>query len=137
MRTWVKAMVIVCGRKLNVDLTQLRYNVLVNKVLAAKKFVSSERLPPTELATNYHSMRTYLQTMIWMGTSGDIFLGQIVLCSYYIAKTPQTWTIKRYFIAAICPLIFFNIFYYVSCTKETIETFFNTKNVKQIFWPSI
>ena len=65
-------MVIVCGRKLNVDLMQLRCNVLVNKELAAKKFVSSEWLPPTDLATNYHSMRTYLQTMIWMGTSGDM-----------------------------------------------------------------
>ena len=68
----LKAMVIVCGGKLNVDLMQLRYNVLVNKILAAKKFVSPERLPPTESATNYHSMRTYLQTMIWMGTSGDM-----------------------------------------------------------------
>ena len=63
----LKAMVIVCGGKLNVDLMQLRYNVLVNKILAAKKFVSPERLPPTESATNYHTMRTYLQTMIWMG----------------------------------------------------------------------
>ena len=68
----LKAMVIVCGGKLNVDLMQLRYNVLVNKILAAKKFVSPERLPPTESATNYHSMHTYLQTMIWMGTSGDM-----------------------------------------------------------------
>ena len=66
-------MVIVCGGKLNVDLMQLRqYNVFVNKILATKKFVSPERLPPTESASNYHSMRTYLQTMIWMGTSGDM-----------------------------------------------------------------
>ena len=68
----LKAMVIVYGGKLNVELMQLRYNVLVNKILVAKKFVSHERLPPTESATNYHSMRTYLQTMIWMGTSGDM-----------------------------------------------------------------
>ena len=65
-------MVIVCSGKLNVDLMHLRYNVLVNKILVAKKFVSPEWLPPTESATNYHSMRTYLQTMIWMGTSGDM-----------------------------------------------------------------
>ena len=62
----LKVMVIVCGGKLNVDLMHLRYNVLVNKILAAKKFVSPERLPPTESATNYHTMCTYLQTMIWM-----------------------------------------------------------------------
>ena len=66
----LKAMVIVSRGKLNVELMQLRYNVLVNKILAAKRSVSPERLPPTESATNYHSMRTYLQTMIWMGTSG-------------------------------------------------------------------
>ena len=65
-------MVTVCGGKLNVNLMQLEYNVLVNKIWAAKKFVSSERLPPTESATNYYSMRTYLQTMIWMRTSGDM-----------------------------------------------------------------
>ena len=68
----LKAMVIFCGGKLNVDLMQLRYNVLVNETLAAKTFVSPERLPRTESATSYHSMRTYLQTMIWMRISGDM-----------------------------------------------------------------
>ena len=68
----LKAMVIVCGGKLKVDLMQLRYNVLVNKILAAKKFLSPEPLPQTESATNYHSMSTYLHTIIWMGTSEDM-----------------------------------------------------------------
>ena len=38
----LKAMVIVYGGKLNVDLMQLQYNALVNKILVAKKFVSPE-----------------------------------------------------------------------------------------------
>ena len=76
----LKAIVIVCGGKLNVNLMQLWYNVLINKILATKKFVSPEQLPLRESATNYHSMHTYSDYdldgnfwrygCIWMGMEG-------------------------------------------------------------------
>ena len=73
----LKAMVIVCGGKLNVDLMQLRYNVLGNKILAAKKFVSPERLPPTESATItvcaliYRLWSGWGLLEIWIHMNGD------------------------------------------------------------------
>ena len=66
----LKAIVTVCGGKLNVNLMQLLYNVLINKILATKKFVSPEQLPLRESATI--TVCTLIQTMIWMGTSGDM-----------------------------------------------------------------
>lgn len=39
--------------------------MLVEKVAAAKLFVTPERWPPTESATKYHSFRTYYQVSVW------------------------------------------------------------------------
>ena len=49
------------------SLASLRYSFLAKKVATAKTFVTPERLPPTTLATNLHSRRTYLQVMEWLG----------------------------------------------------------------------
>jgi hypothetical protein len=56
----------VCG-----SLTSLRHSVLNKKVASAKSFVTPERLPPTESATTYHSLRAYLQVMdqVWTGNA--------------------------------------------------------------------
>ena len=51
MRTWVKGDAYCLRWKTEYRLKAIAINVLVNKILAAKKFVSPERLPPTESAT--------------------------------------------------------------------------------------
>lgn len=53
-------------------LTSMRHTMLHKKVRTAKSFVSPERLPPTSCATNYHSLRSYYQTMVWLGEEGDM-----------------------------------------------------------------
>jgi len=54
------------------NLSAVRYNLLCKKVSVAKSFVTPERLPPTSSATKYHSLRSYLQVMQWMGKGEDI-----------------------------------------------------------------
>ena len=54
------------------NLSALRYTHLCKKVSAAKSFVTPERLPPTSSATKYHSLRSYLQVMQWMGKDIDV-----------------------------------------------------------------
>ena len=49
----------------------LRCTHLCKKVSAAKSFITPERLPPTPSATKYHSLRSYLQVMQWMGKGED------------------------------------------------------------------
>ena len=55
-----------------VTLSSLRYSYLCKKVVAAKTFVTPEKLPPTESATKHHSRRTYLQVLEWMGMSENL-----------------------------------------------------------------
>ena len=57
MRTWVKGDGYCLCRKLNVDLMQLRYNVIVNKIFAAKRSSSHLR---------------FLEIWISPETSGDM-----------------------------------------------------------------
>ena len=59
------------GRKTE-DLSNLRCSVLCRKAISSKTYVTPERLPPTESATKYHSMRVYFQIMVWMGKAGDM-----------------------------------------------------------------
>ena len=42
-------------------------SVLTRQVISSKAFVKPEKLPPTSGAMKYHSLRTYLQIMTWMG----------------------------------------------------------------------
>ena len=49
------------------SLHSLRSSVLTRKVISSKAFVKPDKLPPTSCAMKYHSLRTYLQVMIWMG----------------------------------------------------------------------
>ena len=59
------------GRKTD-DLSNLRCSVLCRKAISSKTYVTPERLPPTESATKYHSMRVYFQIMVSMGKAGDM-----------------------------------------------------------------
>lgn len=56
------------GEKLNA----LRYEKYKEKVATETSAVLSKRLPPTESATSYHSMRTYYQIQTWMGQNKDL-----------------------------------------------------------------
>ena len=50
----------------------VRYNRLCKNVNADKSLVTPERLSPTSSATKYHSLRSYIQVMQWMGKDEDI-----------------------------------------------------------------
>ena len=67
-----KAMVSLFRGSVSDSLSSLRYRYLCKKVAAARTFVTPERLPPTDAATKYHSRRTYLQIMEWMGMSANM-----------------------------------------------------------------
>lgn len=62
-----QAMVHLYGGKPNESLATLRHKLLTKKVATSKTFVSPEKLPPTLSASEYHSRRTFYQTMVWMG----------------------------------------------------------------------
>lgn len=64
-----KAMVSLFNGTISDSLASLRYSYLCKKVATSKTFVTPERLPPTSSATKYHSLRSYLQIMEWMGRS--------------------------------------------------------------------
>ena len=66
----IAMLAIYIGRKTD-DLSNLRCSVLCRKAISSKTYVTPERLPPTESATKYHSMRVYFQIMVWMGKAGD------------------------------------------------------------------
>ena len=67
-----KMMVDLFGGAPNENLSSLRDVMFSRKVATAKSFVSPERLPPTAAATNFHSLRTYFQIMLWMGLATDL-----------------------------------------------------------------
>ena len=54
------------------SLRDLRSIILCKKLSADKSFVTPQRLPPTAYATRFHSLRSYLQVMLWMGMSDDM-----------------------------------------------------------------
>ena len=64
--TGCKSMIALFNAKPGDSLRDLRYNILCKKVCAAKSFVTPETLPPTVSATKFHSLRSYLQVMLWM-----------------------------------------------------------------------
>ena len=61
-----KAIVALVGGKDGQSLHSLRSSVLTRKMIS-KAFVKPEKLPPTSGAMKYHSLRTYLQIVTWMG----------------------------------------------------------------------
>ena len=65
--TGQKAIVALVGGKDGQSLHSLRRSVLTRKVISSKAFVKPEKLPPTSGAMKYHSLRTHLQIMTWMG----------------------------------------------------------------------
>ena len=64
--TGCKSMIASFNAKPGDSIRDLRNNILCKKVCAAKSFVTPERLPPTISATKFHSLRSYLQVMLWM-----------------------------------------------------------------------
>lgn len=50
------------GQKLNA----LRYQTYKEKIVTDTSIVLAKRLPPTESATSYHSLRTFYQIQTWM-----------------------------------------------------------------------
>ena len=62
-----EAMMTLFGGKEPDSLTSLRHKLLSTKIVSAKSFVKPDKLPPTESATKFHSLRVYLQVMTWMG----------------------------------------------------------------------
>ena len=47
----------------------VRLRLFTESVASASAYVKPERLPPTEGATLYHSLRVHLQLVIWQGYS--------------------------------------------------------------------
>ena len=53
------------------SLAQIRKHKYMKMVTGSTKGLQPERLPPTENAIKYHSLRVYLQVMQWMGNQLD------------------------------------------------------------------
>lgn len=54
------------------SLAAMPYNILTKKVVAAKFFVTPERLSPTDSASKFHCRRMYCQVMVWKGMECDL-----------------------------------------------------------------
>ena len=67
-----KALLVLYGCRKMDSINTLRHRMLLEKVVAAKSFVTPERLPPTESATKYHSFRTYYQIRAWQSTEENL-----------------------------------------------------------------
>ena len=63
----LKATLSLYGARTGEVMANLRARMMAEKVLNSSTFVNPERLPPTEDALRYHSFRTYLQVLNWMG----------------------------------------------------------------------
>ena len=66
------AMLAIFDGKTNETLTACRHRHFVAKVTSASSFVKPERLPPTESATKFHSLRSYYQISVWKGTDSNL-----------------------------------------------------------------
>ena len=72
MEIWEKVLVSLLGAKPGQSLNILRSVELKRKVISATSFVAPEQLPPTSAALKFHSQRTYLQIMTWMGQDDNM-----------------------------------------------------------------
>lgn len=59
-------MAIIFGDNSKISIGNLRYQALTKKVITARSFVQTDRLPPTESSTKFHCLRVYYQTMKWI-----------------------------------------------------------------------
>ena len=59
------------GAKLSDSLGTLRKQKYLTMAATSKKGIQPEKLPPTDSAAKYHSLRVYLQVMQWMGFNKD------------------------------------------------------------------
>jgi hypothetical protein len=87
------------GGKINETLTCCRHRMFVEKVSSAKSFVKPERLPPTQSANKYHSLRSYYQIRVWQGTAENLKVtdwgwttrdGQLAPVSMDLAPAPES-----------------------------------------------
>ena len=65
-------MVRLFGGEKGRSLADMRHDALVRKAVGSHTFITPEKLPPTESATKYHSMRVYYQVMVWMQAAEDM-----------------------------------------------------------------
>ena len=66
---WLQYLVVSVTRHY---LRSCRHKMLIGKVGSAKSFVNAERLPPTQSATKYHSLRSYYQICVWKCTESAL-----------------------------------------------------------------
>ena len=62
-----RALVLLCGGKLEESLDELRARKFSEKVATSARSVQVQTLPPTSNAARYHSQRAYYQAQVWMG----------------------------------------------------------------------
>lgn len=62
-----KTMSLLFGGSSTDSFSNLRCRVFCKKVTSSNSFVTPERLPPTVSATRFHSLRVYIQIMVWTG----------------------------------------------------------------------
>ena len=62
-----RALVLLCGGKLEESLDELRARKFSEKVATSARSVQVQTLPPTPNAARYHSQRAYYQAQVWMG----------------------------------------------------------------------
>lgn len=62
-----QAMVLLFKGKAGQKLNALRYQKFKEKIVTETSNVVAKRLPPTEAATSYHSLRVFYQIQMWMG----------------------------------------------------------------------
>ena len=67
-----RLMVTIFGGKRNKTLSSCRHKMIIGKVGSAKSVVNAERLPPTQSATKYHSLRSYYQICVWKCTESAL-----------------------------------------------------------------
>ncbi|KAK6186307.1 hypothetical protein SNE40_008369 [Patella caerulea] len=68
----IKTALYLFGGKDSECIKTLRYRLLSTKIVTSKTFVTPEKLPPSESALKFHSLRCHYQIMVWMGKSGEL-----------------------------------------------------------------
>ena len=63
--------VISYGGKQDDSLNSLRYTKFMEMVSSSKAPLDPQKLPPTERAAHYHSLRVHLQVIIWKKLSNN------------------------------------------------------------------
>ena len=67
----MRLFVITYGGKQEDSLNSLRYIKFMEMVSSSKTSVDPQKLPPTERAAHYHSLRVHLQVLIWKKLSNN------------------------------------------------------------------